>query len=399
MRNIERLVPAAQRIDAVALRELDADELARYVTDPAHPWWRREPCVRALAGRVPEKRVPELIARVQDPHDSSSVRIALLDLLGDRVELLPWLRHENREADGDFGMREAFLKARGRLGDRSALPELATLAASEWWPRRLLGEAGLYGLARRYGNEAILADLGDERPEDRAARLRLQDEELSVIALADPDRSVAFLAQSLLTDQHRVRAYLNEASTTEAKLWAAYALYRLTEDAAETRAIYDRLGRPRVEVAGLDEELRGAIVHEYARDCKERSDPRWRVEALCTEPPDRPDQDEQIDRAMAALTEAGLEPASPVSAGDHHQQGEGTYHVIECGESLVQISTLGRFATSDDADPMARQALEAAGFRWIDWETGAIKVADLCVYYFGGRSPLTVDALLFYWQD
>ncbi len=313
--------------------------------------------------------------------------------------MLPWLRHEDRREDDDFGMREAFLEARGRLGDRSALPELATLAASEWPRHRAVGEAGLYALARRYGNEAILADLGDERPEDRAARLRLQDEKLNVFALADPDRSVAFLAQSLLTDEHRVRAYLDDAPTTEAKLWAAYALYHLTEDAAQTRAIYDRLGRPRVEVAGLDEELRGVIIHEYARDCKARSDPRWRVEVLCTEPSARPDQDKQLGRAMAALTAAGLEPESPVSAGEHHQQGEGTYHVIACGESLVRISTLGRFATSYDADPTAHQALEAAGFRWIDDETGAIKVTDLCVYYFGGRVPLTVDTLLFYWQD
>ncbi|MFJ9915033.1 hypothetical protein [Actinacidiphila glaucinigra] len=85
--------------------------------------------------------------------------------------------------------------------------------------------------------------------------------------------------------------------------------------------------------------------------------------------------------------------------GNHHQQGEGTYHVIACRGSLVHVSTLGRFATSYDADHSARQALEAAGFRWIDDETGAIKVTDLCVYYFGGRVPLTVDTLLFSWQD
>ncbi len=383
----------------MGLRELDADELARYVADPAHPWWRREPCVRALTGRVPQAWVAELIDRIQDPEDTSEVRIALLELLGDHAELLPWLRHQDRREENGYGMPEAFLKARAGLGDRSVLPELATLAASEWSHRRELGEAGLYTLARRYGNEAILAELGDERPEDRAARLRLQDAELDVFALADPDRSVAHLARSLLTDEHRVRAYLDEAPTTEAKLWAAYALYHLTEDTVETRAIYDHLGRPRVEVAGLDEELRSAIVHQFAEGCQAHSDPRWRVEVLCTEPPAHPDQDEQLARAIAALTAVGLEPASPVSAGEHNQQGEGTYHVIECGEGSVFISTLGRFATGHEVAPTARQALEATGFRWIDEETGAIEVTDLCVYYFGARVPLTVDTLLFYWQD
>lgn len=47
----------------------------------------------------------------------------------------------------------------------------------------------------------------------------------------------------------------------------------------------------------------------------------------------------------------------------------------------------------------AVRALASAGFRWIDDETGAIRVTDLCVYHFGAREPLTVDALHFYWQD
>ncbi|MFG2626851.1 hypothetical protein [Streptomyces sp. NPDC048473] len=73
--------------------------------------------------------------------------------------------------------------------------------------------------------------------------------------------------------------------------------------------------------------------------------------------------------------------------------------MIRCGERELFISTLGRFATGDDAGLVARQALEAAGFRWIDETTGAIRVTDLCVYYFGEREPLGVGALLFYWQD
>jgi hypothetical protein len=167
MRDIEMLVPAAGQDDIAALRELDADELARYVADPAHPWWRRRPCAVALAGRVPDRHVADLIARVS-------------------------------------------------------------------WHRA--GE-----------------DVAD--------------------ALADPDRGVAHLAQSLLTDPGRLRGYLDEAPTTEAKLWTAYALHRLTGDAAETRVIDDMLGHPRVEIPGLDDELRSAILHEYAHGCQRRRRP------------------------------------------------------------------------------------------------------------------------------
>ncbi|MFF4762086.1 hypothetical protein [Streptomyces sp. NPDC001292] len=312
MRNIEMLLPDGGRPDTVGLREVDADELARYVADPAHPWWRREACVAALEGRVPERHVADLIARVVDPDDVAEVRVALLDLLAGRAELLPWLRHEDRRHEREYGMPEAILKARGMLGDRSTVRELATLAASPWPRRRVVGEAGLDGLVARYGAEAVLADLGDARPEDRAFRVRTRHRagEDGVDALADPDRGVAHLAQSLLTDSSRLRRYLlDEAPTTEAKVWAAYALHSLTGDIAETRAIYEELGRPRVEVAGLDDELRGAVVHEYAPGCERQSDPRWRVEALSTDPPTRPDQDEQLRRAMAALRQAAARPS------------------------------------------------------------------------------------------
>ncbi|MGN9791119.1 hypothetical protein ACTMTU_08440 [Streptomyces sp. OZ13] len=95
-------------------------------------------------------------------------------------------------------------------------------------------------------------------------------------------------------------------------------------------------------------------------------------------------------------------PESPVSCGDHYQQGDGTYHYVNYGEDddAVLISTLGPFATGDrgGSSGEAREALESAGFRWIDEATSDITVTDLCVYYFGDRKPLSVGTLLFYWQ-
>ncbi|SFX97181.1 hypothetical protein OH786_28195 [Streptomyces atratus] len=405
MRTIETLAPQAGQIDTEGLRAFDADGLAGYVTDPAHPWWRRRACVVALAGRVPEHRVAGLIARVQDPRDVDEVRIALLDLLPDRAELLPWLGHEDRRQESSYGVSAAILKARGLLGDRSAAGELATLAAEPWPRLRAIGEAGLDALVARHGTDAVLADVGDARPEGRAFHVRMRHRAGQDVtdALADPDRAVAYLAQSLLTDPDRLRGYLGEAPTAEAKLWAAYALHRLTGDTAETRAIHDSLGRPRVEVDGLDDELRGVILQEYGHDCEEQSDPRWRVEAICAEPPVEPDEDEQLRRATAALTAAGLTPQPPVSCGEDHRQGGGTYHVIRSGKSKdgseIFVSALGRFAGSYAPEPAARAALESAGFRWIDRATGAIRVTGLCVYYFGSREPLDIATLLFYWQD
>ncbi|MFJ3923376.1 hypothetical protein [Streptomyces sp. NPDC090022] len=411
---IRTLTPQAGRIDTAALRTYDADRLARCAADRGQPWWRRTACVDALAGRVPPGRIGSLLACVRDTGDVAEVRRALLGLLADREELLPWLRHEDRRHDGAYGMTEAVLRARGALGDLTAAGELATVAFSPWQHRRTAGEAGLDALVDRHGTAAVRAALDGDRPEDRACvvRLRRRADEDVTDALADPDPRVAHLAQSLTADPAALRGYLDRAPTADAKLWAAYALHRLTGDTAAVRAVYEALGRPRVEVEGLDEEVRRAIVHTYGPGCEAGSDPRWRIEALCTPPPEPFDEDGQLRRAVAALAAAGLSPGPPVSCGDHHQQGGGTYHVIAYrdpddgagdGErgapATVFISTLGPFAGDYEDAPAARAALEAAGLRWIDATAGSVRVTGLGVYHFGERGPLDVHTLLFYWQD
>ncbi|TDU80434.1 hypothetical protein [Streptomyces sp. KS 21] len=401
MRKIDALIPERGQPDTAALHTHDPESVAGYVLDTGNAWWRRRICVDALAGRVPESRVPGLLDRIRDEDETAEVRIALLDLLAGRTELWTWLRDEEGRGDGSYGVAEAALKARGLLGDRTAAPGLATLAASPWQRWREIGEAGLDGLVEHHGADAVLAELGEDRPEARRFALRTWHRAGRDVTpyLADPDRGIAHLAQSLVADPDRLRAFLDEAPAPEAAVRAACALHQLTEDTAETRRIDERLGSPRAQVEGLDEELRGAIVHEYAPWCERQSDPRWRLEALCTDPPGRPDPADQLARVTAALTAAGLAPDPPVSAGDHHQQGDGTYHVISCGDEDIHVSVLGRFVTGHDDRHPARRALEEAGFRWIDGPTGSIRVAGLCVYYFGKREPLDVDTLLFYWQD
>lgn len=398
---IESLVPEAGQADMAGLRTVGADELARYVIDAAHPWWRRRSCVRALAGRVPAEYASELMDRVRDRADVGEVRIALLEILGDREELLPWLRHEDRATEKSHRVPEAVLKARAAVGDRTAVRDVATLANDPWSHRRVAGEAGMDLLVARYGLEAILAELGDARPEDRAFRVRMQHRAGEDVtgALGDPDVGVAHLAYGLVDDADALRRFLVRTPTRDAKIWAACALDRLTGDPAEARAVDRSLGRPRVEVDGLDEEIRAAIVNQYVRRSQPHTDPRWRLEAICAEPWSAPDVDGQLRRATAALASVKLAPKPPVHCADEYNQGDGTYHVIEHGAGRIYVSSLGRFVSDEDADPVVRGALEAAGFRWIDARLGQIIVAGLPVYHFGRREPLSVHTLLFFWQD
>jgi hypothetical protein len=399
MHEIDALIPSASTADVAALAGVDAERLARYVLDADRPWWRRKAAALAIAGQVPDAAVPELLACVRDDETTGAVRIALLDVLADRTELLPWLRHPDRAAERSYGLPEAVLRARGRLGDRTAVPELAALAHDPWPHRAKTGAAGLDALVARYGLDTILGDLDDRRPADRAFRLRARHQSGADVtdALADPDVTIARLAYSLVDDADAVRAFADHAPTTDAALWAACALHRLGHP-ADTRRIYDLLGQPRVEVPGLDEEIRTAVLRRYAPG-RERSDPRWRAEALCRDLPPPPDEDTLVRRATAALDTAGLSPAPAVSCGDHHGQGHGTYWVLQHAGGHVLVSTLGPFATGDDENTAARTALTDNGFRWIDRPLGMVVVTGLCVYHFGDRDPLNVHTLLFYWQD
>ncbi|WP_406858827.1 hypothetical protein ABZO31_00710 [Streptomyces sp. HUAS MG47] len=408
--DIDHMIPSAGRADTDALRAHDAEELAQYVADPTHPWWRRRACAQALAGRVPEPWADALLDRVRDIEDVGEVRRALLEIVGDRPELLPWLRHEDRGRETSYGMPDAFLRTRGLAGDLTAAEDLAVLAASPWRRTQEAGETGLDALVAHHGLQKVLTRFGEDRPEDRLFRLRMRYRAGQDVtyALADPDRTVAHLAHTLAHDADALRAFLTHAPTTESALWAVLALHELTEVTkdtedtearAETRRLYKALGSPRVEVPGLDEELRVPILHEYAQRSQRLTDPRWRVEVLCAEPPAPHDVDAWLSRATHALTSAGLAPSPPVDCGAYHQQGGGTYHVIKFGDSAVRISTLGPYASAAESGMAARPPLEAAGFRWLDEDTAATKVTDLCVYYFGDREALAIETLLFYWQD
>ncbi|RSS87674.1 hypothetical protein EF903_17030 [Streptomyces sp. WAC05292] len=405
MPSIHALVPEVGRADSDGLRSHDAEALADCVLDRAEPSWRRLACAEALHGRVPQTHLEALLACVRDPHDAHEVRVQLLDLLSDREELLPWLRHEDRQGERGYRIEHAVLRTRTRLGDLTALAAVADLAFRPGWRDRMAGGECLESLVDRHGSAAVAAaldGLDEADPAVRALRIRLRDRNGEDItdSLTDPDPEVAYVTQDLITDTDRLRAYLAEAPTVDAALWAAYALYRLTEDPAPTRAVYEALGRPRVEVEGLDEDVRRAIVHEYVPYCENGTDPRWRLEAICTDPPARPDQEDQLRRATAALTAAGLAPKPPVHCGEAHQQGDGTYHVIEYGAGKeLSISTLGPWAGDFEGDADARAALESAGFHWMDATTGATRVSGLHVYYFGSRQPMDVHTLLYYWQD
>jgi hypothetical protein len=396
---IQRFIPEAGQVDEAGLRTVDPDMLAQYVRRASNPWWRRRPCVHALRDRVPAAQVESLFDCVCDPIDTAEVRVALLDVLPLRESWLPWLRAytgENRH-----GVREAILKARAALGDLTVVPDVATLAHDPASRLRVIGEAALETLIDHHGIATIEAALGTERPEDRVFHVRMLARRGGDVigAFADPDTNVATVACELavtseVPHDETLLDHVVTGPTIASRLWAAYVLYRRGRD---IRDLWRAIDSPRIEIAGLPDEIRHAILREHAGTPP--TDPHWLVERVCVELP-TPDVEAQLVRANAALDAAGLAPGPAVEIGEVNQQGGGTYHVIGLVDhGAISVSTLGPFVTSDDEQPLARRALMAAGFRWIDPEVAAIRVDGLSVYYFGERAPLDVGTLLFYWQD
>jgi hypothetical protein len=368
-----------------ALAHHPAEILVSVVLDGRREWWRRRLCAFALSGRVPADSVPALLDLVRDSRVTTEVRVALLEVLPLSEELLAWLR----TTDDDV-LDLAILRTRARFGDTTAVPALVRLMESEWYHRRAVAEQGIDMLGQRAVLDALGFDsalslmLFGPTPEARVLGVRWADPDITQ-ALADEDRMVAREAYDRLadvTDNHAELARM-VADRAPGHLWALAVLAARGEP---VDAQWDALGRPRVDVPGLPEDVRAAIVREYVPGTRD-TDPRWMLEAACL--PGREPED-VLTEALAAL--APYRPASPMTAGDHHQQGEGTYHVVETTAGRVLVSTLGRFYWAENIP-------ELPGFRRIDDVLGGIVVSGLPVYFFGRREPLTVHDLVFYWQD
>ena len=374
---------------AYALDHVPAADLVATVVDRGQEWWRRRTCALALTGRLPPEHAPALLDVVRDSRDTTEIRAALLEVLPPSAELLTWLRTTTDDA---YNLDLAILRTRARLRDTTAVPDFVRLMESEWSHRRVVADHCLDLL----GEEAVLAELGFDSAlslmlfgETTGARLlgvRWSWPDVTQ-ALADETTAVAREAYNQLADDQRddLQDELERmvADRAPGHLWALAVLAAWGEP---VDAHWAALGRPRVEVPGLPEDVREAIVRQYVPGAR-GTDPRWLIEAACLP---APEPDDVLGAALAAL--APLNPGTPVSAGEHHQQGEGTYHLIDTDAGRVTVSTLGPYYRT-------RHDIDVPGFLRIDAPLGGIVVAGLPVYYFGSREPLAVDDLLFYWQD
>lgn len=410
-RRLQLLVPSPTVTPAVEvrLRAVPEEVLVEVVLSREEPWWRRRACAKGLVGRVPDARAGALLDCVTNTKDVSELRVVLMELLATQGRahspvLLAWLQAQEG-TDQSYGMDVAILRARAALGDVSAIASLSELAADAWTHRRTAGEAALDALIEQAGQQVVLAALGApaaellafEQQRPMSARLlgvRLVHRAGGDVtpALGDPSVIVAQRAAAIATEAGQDEAlWARVHGRLPGQLWALVVLQRRGLD---VKAEWVALGSPRVELAGVPDEVREAIARHYVPGERE-TDPRWLLEAAFLPPHEALDEAELLSRAERALLGANLRPEPPVSAGEEHQQGSGTYSTIHTAVGAVLISSLGPFFSADA--PI--EALSNAGFRYIDASLSGTVFAGLHVYFFGRREPLCVHDLLFYWQD
>lgn len=435
--------PTAAR-SKVRLAAQDRDLLAQCALSMEDPWWRRRSCLEGLRGRVPPHFRDALLALAFQHELEAEVRAAALTLIavGDPVE--PRFAAELvrlSECEGSVG--DEAISARARLGDLTVARDLVELAASPWRGRRdrglehariLVELAGLPAVAQALG--AAPPSGGDDASDRAWADALCASGSIAVRrfgvwllgetghsplpALADPDFAVAGDACDVLVQQGAADAllvYLDMAladppsfgatldGPSRQAVWILLALHRLGHDVTGRWA---ELAAPAHPLA-LPEDVRDAILREYALQAERGTDPRWLLEqaARDLEPVKEEQESLWVERLADVARAAGYHVGEPVPVGTAMQQGGGTYFLVDVGGITINVSTLGPFLTAPPPTSSQEQALpddlreaaRVAGFRWIEGELAATKVDGLNVYFFGSRDPLTVLDLLFYWQD
>lgn len=326
-------------------------------------------------------------------------------------DLLAWLRAREVVNGGGFSLNTSVLLAHAISGDGGAVRALAAQAAAPAWGRRTDAEQAIEALIGSRDRPAVLSAFGVGSPESLAfggttpaerllgLRLLWRAGDDITPCLGDDSTMVARKAYDLLRDEAEPDPELLTMvqERRPGHLWALAVLHDLDY---EIRPMWEELGSPRVEVAGVPPDVREAIVRQYAPGERD-TDPRWLIEAALLAPVNDRDEleEKRLRLARGALAAAGLEPEEPLSAGDASGQGEGTFHTITTNAGPVSVSTLGPFFRFRNDDARIRTALQDAGFRNIDAELGAVECNGLHVYFFARRGPLQVNDLLFYWQD
>ncbi len=349
------------------------------------------------------------------------------------------------------------LEALGYFGAPEILRPLIVLQYHSYRSRRLSGQRGMEALVARNGGLAAVLDLLDKDTrgdvQTKLAMLANHDQSEAVRRWAIEQLGSYVNAQSIRTlceglndsswmaanaaaeqlisldeppFQNLEAMFANTALSPSARLWAAYVLFRRGKKVDDSR-LAAVLGYPIALPEIVSPALRQAVLQCWVPNSEPGTDVRWLVEEQTlpalqpVEPP--------FKELILALKTHGLQVRGPLYCAELYQQGRGTFYVVQSRTAhqnkiyfyTLFISLLGPFASLDvltsedessesvnipfnrlgpeETEKAYRAAVAAVGLTWIEDQALEYIFPGLNVYYFGNREELSLDNLLYYWQD
>lgn len=427
-----------------------ADE-SRFMTlfqDKAVPWYAHKEALYCLAKRLRIEDWPALANILNGEHFEGRVKADTIALIvsRQRTDLLPVLQQQLREVkphEWDDTEVNHLVFGCAALGDIKVAPELLALTENPWSHRHKNAQKALETLIdfhpslESFGRDLLQAP---ELSDDEVWRgLKQQaDGPTNRWALANApvsDAQISDCLAALTHDEWRTRKiasdwliacnsgsavlrdiFLSETRGTDERSWAAYTLLKSGELQPEDRRLIKQ--DPATFQVDLGFELpvdvRDSIVEEYAEHSEVGTDVRYHLEFFLNERPSYDTDEADRNRLVAALKAEGLQVERCVGVGAFHQQGGGTYWLVQFEDNddfcHLNVSTLGKFVSffsqnEEDGAPTSplhkkcRAIAESQGFFWVDPKLREKIVSGLNVYFFGSREPLSIFDLLFYWQD
>ena len=251
----------------------------------------------------------------------------------------------------------------------------------------------------------------------------------------------------------------DNTQTISSKYLAAYSLLRIGADISEAMNSIKNIKIPMP--AYISQEMRNIIVQSWVPSAEPRTDVRWLIEyellkrsnshlhnikhydsgVSVLDYPDDPDIQAKINKLINYLQNKGMK-VELIDYAEEMGSGSSTVYLIKMEFDDIEISKSGsekivtkradwlhisklapyiyhrRYeettveddiesgsigATSDKVNQKNykyyREAAKKYGFTWLSDEQLEYKVPALNIYFFGNREPLSVQDLLFYWQD
>lgn len=440
---------------ALSFADDNADILLALSLDKKSPWYVRVNAINLLSENKNLVHIEKLKVVLEDKKLEGEIRESALEALAKNnfIEILPLLKKimNSRELRKDWWDAEiSLLIARAYLGDKDILRDMIEMSYSDWHSHRAIEAlplliqkmGGLDSVITYLLNKEIQGSLEDkllylsekERQESvkrwgikQLVELNPKNTTILIQKLADSSALVALDSSNQLALLPTIVPLLqeildNKKTPRNHKIWILKTLLSMkVHISSNTFKNIDNLYVPWEK--SIPKSIREAIIYEYGLYGEKNTDVRYSIEAYLQKEYIKYDRYNSVRKLRNKLLKYDFSCGENIDCSDFHQQGEGTYTIMNIDKEQFYISKLGAFVAiamnveqndsfysyNFNLNNLSKERLEKyekykkiaedEGFMVLEPKILEYIVPHLNVYYFGNREPLSIQNLIFYWQD